>query len=138
MKQKFTAMKKVALSCFCILTLFFSRAQVFSVAADESNLIYPGIDNPLTIAVENVSAKDIIVKTDNGTISGKEGKYTIHTDRAGTATVYIFKNINGKLKEIGTKKFRILALPKPVAKVGPSSGGGIPGPVLAAQQFIRA
>ena len=117
---------------------FASYAQTISIGADRNNILYAGLDNPLTIAVENTSNKIIIVKTDNGTISGNGGKYIFHSKVTGKADIIIYKKIKGKAKEIGRGYFRVKSIPAPVPKVGPSSGGYIKGEILKHQQYIRA
>ena len=102
------------------------------------NILYAGVDNPLTIAVENYSNSSIVVKTNNGKISRSNGSYTFFTTQIGTADIILYKKTNGKLKEIGKSSFRVKLIPYPIAKVGPSAGGRIQGIVLKSQQYIRA
>ncbi len=112
--------------------------QTVSISADENNILYAGLDNPLTIAAENTSNKNIIVKTDNGNITGSGGKYIFHSNNIGRADIIIFKKIKGQVKEIGRGSFRVTSIPAPVPKVGQSSGGYIKGEILTHQQYIRA
>jgi hypothetical protein len=117
---------------------FTSSAQTVSIGADQNNILYVGLDNPLTVAVENTSNKAIIVKTDNGTITGNGGKYMFRSTNIGRADIIIYQKIKGQIKEIGRGTFRIQAIPAPVPHVGPSSGGYIKGEILIHQQYIRA
>lgn len=112
--------------------------QRFSIAADKMNVLYADIDNPLTIAVENIPSNSIIVRTDNGTISGSQGSYVFRSSQIGKADITLYKKVNGKLKQIGKSSFRVKLLPDPIAKVGPSSGGKIQKIILKSQQYIRA
>ncbi len=61
------------------IMLFFGNLQLSgqktAIAADKSNVLYLEMDNPITIAVENTSCKELIVKSDNGTIKGQNGSY---------------------------------------------------------------
>jgi hypothetical protein len=115
-----------------------SNAQIVSISADQNNILYAGLYNPITIAAESISAKAIVVKTDNGTITGNDGKYMFRSDKIGRADIIIYKTTAGQLKEIGRGSFRIKPIPAPVAYVGPSSGGYIKGEILKHQEYIRA
>ena len=131
-------MKKAVIILFTFFWYFISSAQKFSISADVNNVFYVGFDNPLTIAVENYSCKSIIVKTDNGTVTGNSGKYTFYSNKIGKADIILYRKINGKIKEIGRNSFRVKSIPDAIAKVGPSSGGYINKVVLSNQQYIRA
>lgn len=86
-------MKKY-LSLFLILLTFKnSHGQKFSIAADKMNILYVGVDNPITIAVENSSNKSIIIKTNNGKITGNNGSYTFRSNEVGKAEISIYKKI---------------------------------------------
>ena len=102
------------------------------------NVLYADVDNPLTIAVENCPSNSIIVKTDNGTISGSRGSYVFRSNQFGKADIILYKKVNGKLKQIGKSSFRVKLIPDPIAKVGPSAGGKIQRIILKSQQYIRA
>ncbi len=115
-----------------------AQAQVFAVAAERNNTFYTLVDNPVAIAVHNTAPKDLIVRTNNGRISGANGQYTFHTLTPGSTDIILYKRSNGKLKEIGRAAFRVREFPDPVPKIGPSGGGSIQRRVLAAQDYIRA
>src|SRR4030095_14673232 len=101
--------------CFCIL---FCQGQLFSVSSDKNNVLYAGVENPLTITVQNILPKDILVKTDNGTLSGANGHYVFYTDTGDVANLTLYKkSSNGNVK-IGVSSFRVRQLPDPRAHVG--------------------
>ncbi len=127
--------KLLILSVFFIIPSILP-AQVFSIAADQNNILYLGLDNSLTIAVEKFAAKDLIVKTDNGEITGKNGQYLYRANKIGKAEIILY-NRNNKT-EIGRSYFRVKYIPDPVPMIGPSGGGKIKKVVLAAQQYLRA
>ena len=131
-------MKKSILFLFFLGFCFITKAQVFAIAADANNIFYSGLDNPVTIAVEKYSHKSIIVTTDNGKITGSDGKYIFFTAKTGRADIILSVKINGRLKEVGRSSFRVKPIPDPIPKVGPSAGGFINKVVLRNQQFLRA
>jgi hypothetical protein len=130
---------KTAIILFLLFFKYFiSDAQRFSISADQNNVLYVGLDNPLTIAVENFPSEAIIVKADNGTITGNRGRYMFIATKIGKANIIIYKKIRGQIKEIGRNVFRVKPIPAPMPYVGPSSGGYISSNILKQQQYIRA
>lgn len=111
-------------------------AQHFSISNDRNNVLYAGIDNPITIVVENIPPTQIIVKADKGDIKGNGTKFVYRGDDLGIISIILFKK--NTLKEIGRSNFRLKYIPNPVPKVGPSSGGNIRAIVLKSQKYIRA
>ena len=71
---------KHLLLCLIYLISLSCKGQLFGIASDYNNVLYAGIENPLTIAVQNISPKSIIAKTDNGTLTGENGHYVFYTD----------------------------------------------------------
>lgn len=130
-------MKIIWTILFSIIS-FSSVGQRFSVSPDKMNILYQDVDNPLTITVENCPCSQMIVKTDNGKIEGKNCSYYFHTDSGWKANILIYKRVKQKLVKVGQSTFRVKSIPYPVPKVGPSAGGNIKAIVLKNQQFIRA
>jgi hypothetical protein len=131
-------MKIGTVAFFLFLYSYTSNAQTVSISADANNILYAGLYNPLTIAIENTPNKGLIVKTDNGTITGNGGKYMFQSNNIGRADIIIYKKIKEQVKEIARGSFRVVPIPDPVPKVGPSSGGYIKGEIFRHQQYIRA
>jgi hypothetical protein len=131
-------MKKHILILYILLCYLFSVAgQNFSVGADAGNILFVGLDNPLRIAVENLSSKSIVVKVDNGKITGNNGKYIFNTDKPGRIVITLYKKANGRLKEIGKNYFIVKNIPNPVFKIG-SGEDSIKKIVLQVQEYCRA
>jgi len=135
MKHYCSKMRYSLIFFLLLISSLVSRAQFFSIAAYQNNILYIGLDNAITIAVEKISVSNLIVKTDNGQITGSNGLYTYRAERVGKAEIILYgKN----KKEIGRSSFRVKYIPDPVPMIGPSGGGKIKRAVLAAQQYIRA
>ena len=129
---------KLIISTFVYFLFCFSVVgQKFSVSPDKMNILYLGVDNPLSITVENCSSNLIIVKTDNGKITGSNGKYLFRGSKPGKAEIIVYKKVNGKAKEVGRNYFRVKALPRPVFKIG-SGRDSMPKVEIANQQYVRA
>ena len=120
--------------CICIL---LCQGQLFSVSSDKNNVLYAGVENPLTITVQNILPKDILVKTDNGTLSGANGHYVFYTDTGDVANLTLYrKSSNGNVK-IGVSSFRVRQLLDPRAHVGSMYGGQINSSYIKAQAGIK-
>ncbi|MEY2828427.1 MAG: gliding motility protein GldM, partial [Bacteroidota bacterium] len=97
-----------------------SEAQFVSVSCDKLNVIYIGVDNPITIAVSNYDVSKIFVKVDSGIISGENGHYNwkIFRHAFGGANIYIYTKINGIDSLLDKLNYRVKRVPEPVLKVG--------------------
>jgi len=84
-------MKKLLMLGTCLASLSCG-GQLYSIASNNNNVLYAGIENPLTITVQNISAKSVIAKTDNGTLSGDNGHYIFYTDTGDVAHITLFKS----------------------------------------------
>jgi len=140
-------MKKIIITYFILLTVIILSAQEdeqikFAVAPVKMNVLYTGIDNPVSIAVSHAKKEDIEIKISHGTIKKSEIKnndYIVKIMKDEDVVITIFEK--GKL--IGTREFRVLTVPKPIATLGiPSSryykGGMIPKSTLLALSGINA
>jgi GldM C-terminal domain len=131
-------MKKIIL-IYCLLILAGAGlAQHISIASERLNELYIGVDNPLSIVAENYPCSSIIVKTDNGKISGNSCQYIYRGGTGGRADIILYIKQKGRLKEIGRLPFRVKYVPDPIPKVGPSAGGNMRKEVLCAQHYIRS
>lgn len=95
-----------------------SEKSVLAIASDHMNILYMGVDNPVTIAVSGIAAEKISATTDNGSISGNNGKYIIKVVKNDSAIIEV--SVDGK--KIGKQKFFVKRVPAPVAYVGGYSG----------------
>ncbi len=68
---------------------------VTAVAPVKMNVLYLGVDNPMSIAASGYAASDLDVSIDNGTITGSNGSYTVRPDHPGSATIYIKQQRKG-------------------------------------------
>lgn len=112
---------------------FSDEFQVFkpaaTIAATEMNLLYKGIDNPMSISVPGFSAADVNVNT--GGLKKKSlggGKYIIRVPSSMSREVTISASItsDGKTRTVGSQKFRIRSLPQPTAQLGGIKNDGLP------------
>lgn len=112
-----------SISSILTLLLFSSvlAGQTVSVSATKMNVFYIGVNNPLTIVVENIDCKDLIVKVTNGEIVGDSCYFTFRyndTTVSSTNTIVII----GVNQETGTKwidslEYRVKQIPDPIPTI---------------------
>ncbi|MBC7937292.1 MAG: hypothetical protein H7Y86_18255 [Rhizobacter sp.] len=130
-------MKKCTILLILLLNYTCSTAQQVSVANERENFFYVGLDNPLSIAVEGLFNKSLVIKAINGTLLEENGRYSFRPDSVGLSEITIYKKSNGQLKEIGKKQFRSKNLPLPFFKIG-SGRPTVTSEEIAGQQFVRS
>ncbi len=93
-----------------------------AVAADNMNVFYVGVENPISISSAGFSPSDLKVSVSGCGASlqtNSAGKYTLKATATGTCMVSVSAKVNGVLKPQGTPKvFRVKAVPPPVLKIG--------------------
>jgi len=135
--SQFLKMKKVVFIFALAISYYQVSSQNFAIGLDRMNVFYIGVDNPLTIAVEGYSLKDIIVKVDNGKVSKSYGSYIYSAGTPGKATITLYAKVNGKVKKIGSNDFRVKYFPLPIFKIG-SGREKVSKVELANQLYVRA
>ena len=91
------------------------------------NVVYAGIDNPISIGVPGVASKDIFpsISSGNATIvkSQGDGNYIIKPSKIGKLSLNVSAKIDGATKNMGTKEIRIKRIPKPSLRIGSFKSG---------------
>lgn len=106
-------------------------ASTTSISADKMNVLYIGLQNPISISAGGVPAEKVSAGINNGTMAKTAaGKYSVTVTKPGTAMITVNGDIDGKVKTLGSKEFRIKYIPDPVLKVGMSKG-----PFMKAAEF---
>ena len=134
-------MKKILFITFLIFNIGFSFGQVMSVSSIRENNIYMGIDNAITIVIENMKCTDFSVYTNNGEIlkmDNNDCSYIIRPARLGRADIHAIKTNGKDTIKIGTCEFRVKNLPKPCTRIAGKKGGIISKNELSVQSFIKA
>jgi hypothetical protein len=121
-----------------VLSFFASvlNAQTVAFAADKMNVLYIGVDNPITIVAENTDCSKIKVVINNGTISGNDCRFLARPTTYGTASITATYKLNGKTKYV-VCNYRVKEIPPPIFKIG-TGQPRMPLVVLKNQQFVRA
>lgn len=114
-----------------------------TIAADAMNVLYIGVDNPMSISVPGFPIENVVVTPANVALkpTGK-GKYmaTVANGMAGKmATINVsVKMKDGATKPMGKMDFRIKNLPKPRVMFGTIEGGDAPKGQVASTRFVNA
>jgi len=97
-----------------------------TVSADQMNVFYAGVVNPVSAAAAGISPADISVSATGGGVKIKPiggGKYEFTFTTPGDCMVSVSAKTKDGVKSQGPPiKFRVKALPAPVASVGGKSG----------------
>jgi hypothetical protein len=132
---------KIATSLILLTALFQIKMNSPSIVVsnDSENILLLGIQSPLTALIENVSKKEVILTTDNGTIERYENnKFYIIPAKVGLATINVCRLIKKDTVIVGKQLFRVHALPSPVVYIGLIKGGPIKRDFLIKQGGIIA
>jgi len=97
-----------------------------TVSADKMNVLYAGLDNPISVSVPGIPTDRLSVSISNGTLTptGK-GTFNVKVMNGTKADVSVVANLeNGEKRNMGTMTFRVKRVPKPSAKFGELTDNG--------------
>jgi hypothetical protein len=88
------------------------------------NILYSGVDNPISFSANGYNSKDLIIRVDCGELKKVEGNYIWRLCRQTKtrAKFSVFYSHNNKIKLVGTSDFRIKEIPNPILKFGVTNG----------------
>lgn len=93
-----------------------------TVAADNMNIFYAGVDNPVSASCAGFSPTDLkVTVTGCGAVATQTaaGKYVITVKSSGTCSVAVAAKVNGVYQQQGpVKTFRVKDIPLPYLKMG--------------------
>jgi len=110
------------------------------VSPDAMNVLYIGVDNPISVSSPGIPSESIRVSGSGAGISIRPAgsQYVARVGSTGEAVISVSANIDGKAQRIGSSKFRVKRIPKPTARVGGKAGGRISVTQLRGQNFLSA
>jgi gliding motility-associated protein GldM len=111
------------------------------VSADKMNVLYIGVDNPMSISVPGVAHTAVKASASNGVSLKPDGKlgaghYIATASTQGETIFTVTADFGGKNQVMGTPHYRVKRLPSPIAMIAGSKGGSISKATLAAQSAI--
>lgn len=107
-----------------------------TVSADKMNVMYVGLDNPISVSAAGVPLGSVTANCSGCTLTKQgPGQYNARVSSQGKATVSV--SANGK--NMGSKEFRVMTVPDPTPKLGTKKNGGVFSTgELAVQSFVQA
>jgi len=109
-------------------TSFAVQRPTATVSATKMNLLYIGLDNPVSISAPGIPADNIRPEISYGSlIRQPDGTYVARNIPAGTSQLRITVNavMEGVSRLVGTSDFRVRTVPDPVAYVGDRREGRV-------------
>jgi hypothetical protein len=92
------------------------RKMAAIISADKMNVLYIGVDNPISVAVTGIPSDKISVKMDDGKITGSNGEYVVNVGTPEDVKIEVFAEMeNGEKKSFPPVVFRVKRVPDPVA-----------------------
>jgi len=109
------------------------------VSPDKMNVLYIGVDNPLSVSAPGIAREKLHVSISTGSLSGGAGHYMAKVSTPGTAKVSISGEIGpGKTAVLGSTEFRVKRIPDPVAQFAGKSSGSTSAVNMRAQDRVFA
>jgi gliding motility-associated protein GldM len=115
------------------------------ISADKMNVVYIGIDNPISVSVPGYVAKDVQVSISpagagNFKPGSEPGTYVFNPNRSAkeiTVTATVSKD--GKSTKMGDQRFRVKQIPRPTPMLGGiEQSGEVPAASLKSVKFVYA
>ncbi|MCH5227780.1 MAG: gliding motility protein GldM [Muribaculaceae bacterium] len=105
------------------------------------NVLYAGIENPISISVPGVAMNGVEATMTNGQLIRKGDTWVARPDKIGTdAEIAVFASIEGSKQQVGSMTFRVRRLPDPSpyiplkdAQGNPMNYKGVPQKISKAQ-----
>lgn len=97
-----------------------------TVAPTMMNVLYAGIDNPISIAVPGISSENVTAQMTNGVLSKRGKEWVAHPNRVGEKSVIsvMVRLSNGSTMKMAEKELRVRALPDPMSYIEYTDGQG--------------
>ncbi len=106
---------------------YFVAAPVAVAELTKMNVVYAGIDNPISVSVPGVASRDVIptITSGNATIvkAAGDGNYIIKPTKIGKLSLSVSAKVDKGTKNMGTKEIRIKRIPKPSLRIGSFKSG---------------
>jgi gliding motility-associated protein GldM len=96
-----------------------------TVSATMMNVLYAGIDNPISISVPGVAMNGVSATMSNGSLTRSGDHWVAHPAKVGEeATITVNADMDGKQMTVASTKFRVRKLPDPTPYIAYKDGNG--------------
>lgn len=98
-----------------------------SLQLDKMNVMYIGVDNPVTLSASGYNIEDVSLSIPGATVTADgKGKYNVKVSKQGEVTYAInAKTRAGGTEQVGAGKIRIKYIPPPEARVAGKASGRV-------------
>ncbi|OYU96293.1 MAG: hypothetical protein CFE21_07800 [Bacteroidetes bacterium B1(2017)] len=104
---------------------YFALAPLAVISATKMNVVYIGLQNPISVSVPGFSANKVEVRCQGGNLKkvGSGGEFELTVD-GSSKLITIIASVDGKV--MGQKEYRVRQIPKPTPMLGDiEQSGGI-------------
>ncbi len=109
------------------------------VSPTKMNVMYIGVDNPLSISAAGVESEDVIAAISDGRlIRQADGNYFARVTRPGFTSVTVSTRKDDQTLPVGKHQFRVMRVPDPVGMVGKYESGKVPAGYFKVQAGVQA
>lgn len=109
-----------------------------TVSATMMNVLYAGIDNPMSISVPGVPTNSVTASMTNGTLTRKGDAWVARPDKVGAeAVVTVTANVDGRSQTVSTTTFRTRKLPDPTPYIVYNDAKGNPDKYKGSRPFAK-
>lgn len=81
------------------------------VSADKMNVVYRGIDNPISVSLPGVADKDLKVSTSGGVLTKKGTSYVLKPGAAATTKITVNAKLSSGKNVLSNSEFRVKEIP---------------------------
>lgn len=107
-----------------------------TVSPTKMNVLYIGVDNPVSISAGGVSDAMISATISQGSILRSGNSWNARVNQAGKANVTVTAKTGDKIRPMGTFEFRVKNVPSPTAYIANTDGGIVAREMLGASALI--
>ena len=115
--------------------------QYVAVKPSKMNVLYIGVDNPISISTSGIPSDRIKLSMTSGSLKpgNRDGEYSAKVSKPGTVAITVSTSDKGSTGiELWREEFRVKRVPPPIAKIANQSGGNIKSETFKAQQGMIA
>lgn len=111
-----------------------SKPNAAVIAADKMNVVYRGVDNPMTISIPGIPDNKVTGSA-TGLTKGAKGKYIMRPGKGREVTITASGTLPDGVRISTPAKFRIKDIPRPTGTIRGEDGNG--GPVRMQRQGLE-
>ena len=109
-----------------------------TISATMMNVLYAGIENPISIAVPGIPSNAISASMTNGSLTRNGNEWSARPDKVGTeAVVTVTATVDGRQQTVATTNFRVRKLPDPMPYIAYKDSKGNPERYRGGKPFAK-